>query len=254
MRVEGNAVFNDAKFLGGFNLGKAHVGGNLEFARTEALNPKQTKMFSGIKVDSFILDGAVLAAPYDLQGADYHRLSMTTAGRDASLDLIEASTYSTDTYTQLEAYYRRIGLEGAADDVYIAGKKRERNEAFNQRGIANLPQYLASWIFYIAAGYGKHKQLALVWSIVFIGIGYWVFREEKHMMVQKAEDASRYKGRYHPLWYSIALFLPIVDLEDAKTWAPRIERRKSRFYMRLHIILGYLLIPIGLAAWTGLIK
>lgn len=60
--------------------------------------------------------------------------------------------------------------------------------------------------------------------------------------------------KYNPLWYSIALFLPIVDLEDVKIWAPNPRCKWRRHYMRVHIILGYLLIPIGLAAWTGLIK
>jgi hypothetical protein len=60
--------------------------------------------------------------------------------------------------------------------------------------------------------------------------------------------------KYNPLWYSIALFLPIVELEDVKIWTPNPKCTWRRLYMRLHVILGYLLIPIGLAAWTGLIK
>jgi hypothetical protein len=74
------------------------------------------------------------------------------------------------------------------------------------------------------------------------------------MEILKAEDRESYQGRYHPIWYSIALFLPIIDLHDSRVWTPKMERKKARFYMRLHIMLGYLLIPIGLAAWTGIIK
>lgn len=73
-------------------------------------------------------------------------------------------------------------------------------------------------------------------------------------MTQRSEDKARYRGTYNPLWYSVALFLPIVDLGDAKIWEPKTCRRCARHYMRLHIVLGYLLVPIGLAAWTGLIK
>jgi hypothetical protein len=35
---------------------------------------------------------------------------------------------------------------------------------------------------------------------------------------------------------------------------PRRDRWRSRLYMRVHGILGYLLVPIGIAAWTGIIK
>ena len=59
---------------------------------------------------------------------------------------------------------------------------------------------------------------------------------------------------YNPWWYSIGLFLPIVDLEDAKKWTVKPEHKWRRHYMRVHVILGYLLVPIGLAAWTGLIR
>ena len=74
------------------------------------------------------------------------------------------------------------------------------------------------------------------------------------METQSVNDAAKYKGRYHPVWYSLATFLPIVSLPDASIWEPRQDRKLARFYLRLHIIFGYLLIPIGLAAWTGIIK
>ena len=70
----------------------------------------------------------------------------------------------------------------------------------------------------------------------------------------KAPDKNTMEPKYNPLWYSIALFLPIVELEDVKIWTPNPKCTWRRLYMRLHVILGYLLIPIGLAAWTGLIK
>lgn len=74
------------------------------------------------------------------------------------------------------------------------------------------------------------------------------------MEAQKADDIARVTGTYNPFWYSLALFLPISGLDDAKVWGPRRERKKTRLYMRLHSLLGYLLIPIGIAAWTGIIK
>lgn len=256
MRVGGNAIFNQTKFAGGFDMGKADISGNLEFNQTQATNtnPDLPKNFAGMKVDTAIFNQTTLQPPYNLNGADYRLLNPTSEGHQEALAFIEQSVpYSPNPHTSLEAYYRRMGLNDVADDVHIAGRVSERDYKFSQHPITGLPEYLWSWFLHIAVGYGKRLELALVWSILCIGIGYRVFRKEEYMMLQRREEQANYKGKYHPLWYSIALFLPIVDLEDAKIWAPRMNRKKSRFYMRLHIIFGYLLIPVGLAAWTGLI-
>jgi uncharacterized protein YjbI with pentapeptide repeats len=253
MKVGGNAIFNEAKFSGGFDMTKADIAGNLEFSGTQAPKTGSPKNFTGMRADAAIFDNAALASPYWLTGAVY-RLIIADS-EEGLKTLIDRSEYSPDAYTSLEAYFRRMGLDEAADDVYIAGSVRERDENFRKRGFTYLPQYLWSSFLYITVGYGKHLTRALLWSVITIVVG-WLgfFRKEKYMMLQKKEDEARYKGTYSPLWYSIALFLPIVNLEDAQIWAPKIDRTKSRVYMRLHIILGYLLIPLGLAAWTGLIK
>ena len=59
---------------------------------------------------------------------------------------------------------------------------------------------------------------------------------------------------YSRLWYSLGLFLPFVDLKSDKVWKPNENERFLRHYMRVHILLGWILIPILLAAISGLIK
>jgi len=58
---------------------------------------------------------------------------------------------------------------------------------------------------------------------------------------------------YSPIWYSLDLFLSIVDLRMARYWEPIPERRWAKMYMRFHVILGWILIPIVLLALTGII-
>ena len=58
---------------------------------------------------------------------------------------------------------------------------------------------------------------------------------------------------YSPFWYSVDLFLPLIKLQDAELWKPRDEARFARFWSRLHTMLGWALIPIALAAWTGML-
>ena len=67
----------------------------------------------------------------------------------------------------------------------------------------------------------------------------------------KAEYATQW---YSPAWYSFGLFLPVVDLEMSKVWRPRNDRRWARHYMRLHILLGWILVPLFAAGLAGLVK
>ena len=71
------------------------------------------------------------------------------------------------------------------------------------------------------------------------------------MEPQKPADARRVYNRF---WYSLDLFLPFVNLQADDVWKPKTNERFLRHYVRLHVMLGWILIPIVLAALTGLIK
>ncbi len=65
-------------------------------------------------------------------------------------------------------------------------------------------------------------------------------------------------------WYSLDLFVPAVGLGVADKWqpiAPNVENARSgrlyrfvRGYTYLHKLLGWVLVPIGLAAVSGILK
>jgi hypothetical protein len=217
-----------------------------------------------MRVDTAVFDQVKLAN-YSLQGAEYRLFNPTSENYRESLALISDSTYNHSSFTNLEAYYRRVGLENAADDVYFHGKLRERK-------VVSWSGYFWNLFLLITVGYGKYPGIALLWSILFISIGRRCFRKQ-NMTLQSPSGSDTNVGAkenedkvnpsstktddlkgYSPWWYSIALFLPIVDLEDAKKYTPAPERKGCRHYMRVHVILGFLLVPIGLAAWTGLLK
>jgi hypothetical protein len=48
--------------------------------------------------------------------------------------------------------------------------------------------------------------------------------------------------------------IPVADLGMKNVWGPKQTSSLARNYMRVHIILGYLLITVGLAAVSGLVK
>ena len=246
MKVGGNAFFNQTEFQGGFNMSRAEVGKTLEFNQTQARNTGKHKSLLGMKVDTAVFDRAIISPPYTFEDLDYRLFNTGSAAPETSLALINGSAFSPSSYLRLESYYRSRGMEQAANDVYFAMRSRESS-------VSGWAKYLSNGFLLITVGYGKWPWLALVWSLVFIGIGCGFFKKENMELREKKDDAN-YAGKYNRLWYSIALFLPIVELEDTKVWKPKPQARQARTYMRVHVILGYLLIPIGLAAWTGLIK
>lgn len=81
--------------------------------------------------------------------------------------------------------------------------------------------------------------------------GWLVFRRRQDVEPRKQEDESRL---YDPLWYSLDLFLPLTTLQAADVWMPIQSSRFRRYYARVHSILGWILIPIGLAAISGLVS
>ena len=60
--------------------------------------------------------------------------------------------------------------------------------------------------------------------------------------------------RYSAFWYSLDLFLPFIDLQAESMWIPKKDYRLVLYYMRAHTLLGWILLPIGLAAFAGIIK
>ena len=249
LKVHGNAVFNNSVFDGGFDLRKADIGGNLEFENVRAGNTERAKKLSGLKADGILFGSAQFAPPYWLNAMSYRMISYNMDD-EALLSFVGKSEYKPDVYSTLESFYQHTGDVYAARDVYVAWKNRERDAAFSKFPLRGIWM----WVQYVTTGYGKFLVRALLWALLFILVGCVLFWKESGMETQDASDAAKYKGRYHPVWYSLATFLPIVSLPDASIWEPRQDRKLARFYLRLHIIFGYLLIPIGLAAWTGIIK
>jgi hypothetical protein len=102
----------------------------------------------------------------------------------------------------------------------------------------------------LLVGYGRQPWRATIPYAVLIALGCIFFSPNK-MEPQRTEHAPRVYSR---VWYSLNLFLPVVDLQAGKVWKPKADQTFLRNYMRVHILLGWILIPIVLAALTGLIK
>lgn len=184
---------------------------------------------------------------FQLRGMNYKYLRADpkeSKSHDALLKLMDQSAFSADVYGNLEAFFLRQGHRAYADKAFIAGKRRERKEHLS--GI----QYFGSLVLDLLVGYGRHAWQIGIPCAFLVGFGIALFSPNK-MEPQKIETTFRIYNRF---WYSLGLFLPIVNLESDKVWKPKPEQTFLRNYMRVHILLGWILIPILVAALTGLIK
>ena len=103
----------------------------------------------------------------------------------------------------------------------------------------------------ILVGYGRRPENALYASGVVVLIGSLVFWDRRNLVPRDAKHSSH---DYSPFWFSFDLLTPFIDLHQADTWVPRQGWWFGRNYAHLQRILGWILVPIGIAAITGIIK
>ncbi len=188
-------------------------------------------------------------AQFRLNGTTYQLLSVEQSSdpRAELLALTNNSAYSTQVYAELEAYFRQQGDVAWANRAYVAQRRRERAENLTWLSIDWWWNgFLDGFVLY-----GRGPGRALLWGAFVIVAGWVIFRRKSGM---------RPRGRtvpvtdYWAFWYSLDLFLPFLDLQVANQWEPRPERRLARHYVRIHALLGWVLVPIGLLSVTGIIK
>ena len=228
MKVRGLAFLTNAVFDGPVDFSYA------DFAWLDLSSPSWLSVAAQLHMQGMSYK-YVRAVPHNEHEPESHK---------ALLKLADQSAYTADVYNNLEQFFLRQGYRGDADRAFIAGKRRERKE--NLTGFDWLGSWLLDWL----VGYGRHPWQAGIPCAVLVALGCVLFSPKK-MEPQKLDDAPRIYSRF---WYSLGLFLPFVDLQADKVWKPKADQTLLRNYMRVHIMLGWILIPIVLAALTGLIK
>ena len=269
MKVGHTAFFTKAVFEGPVDFITADFASNFEANEAQFKNKDQTAYFDSMKVGGgAFFRKAVFEGPVELSFSDFAALDLSYTvyhgalylqamnykqiiaapkepeSHEALLKLAGQSAYRADVYGNLEAFFLRQGYRDDADRAFIAGKRREREQ---------LPyglNWFGSWLLDWLVGYGRHPAHAGYFCAFFVALGCFLF-SPKRMEPQKPDDAPRVYNRF---WYSLSLFVPLVDLQAHTVWKPKTEETFLRNYLRVQILLGWILIPILLAAVTGLIK
>ncbi len=185
-----------------------------------------------------------------LRGANYKYISAARDEADSHenlLALVDQAAYTADVYANLEAFFVRQGYREDADRAYVASRARERRESMNWYSFRFYWNRVLQGI-----GYGRYPERALYACMAVVALGCWLFKPQR-MQRQPTEDGKR-AVHYNRFWYSLENFLPLVELKAADAWEPKPTERFLRHYMRIHTLLGWILIPIGLASVAGVIK
>ncbi|HWY52038.1 MAG TPA: pentapeptide repeat-containing protein [Chthoniobacterales bacterium] len=166
------------------------------------------------------------------------------------LKLADQCAYTADVYRNLENFFSEIGYAADKDEAFIAGKRRERAE--HLRNFSWFGSLMLDWLI----GYGRHPERAGYVCIGIVILGCILFPGSKMKLRDRREERKPddIRPKYNRLWYSLGLFLPVVDLKTSDLWKPTNEHVFLQYYLRIHILLGWIFVPIFLAAISGLIK
>ena len=116
----------------------------------------------------------------DLEGFHYDRLGgFGGTGRDDMRKRLSAEwidwlawdrTFSTQPYMQLSSVLTAAGYRGAADDIQVAERERERSEAWSQRNLLYWG-WLTILCYVVGYGIGLYTFSVSLWVVGFTGLG-----------------------------------------------------------------------------------
>ncbi len=190
-------------------------------------------------------------AAFNLRGMTYTDIDIGDQGLtdetfQSLLGLVNQSAYSPQSYQALSQFLADKGRSDWASEVELAQNRRERNEILTPLS----GSWFWSWFLDIFAGYGKRPIFAFGWSALVITIGSFVFRRKEDMLPLEQDNIQL---EYNPIWYSFSLFIPYIELGIAEKWEPNPSRKWARNYKYVHMMLGWILAPIALLTFSGII-
>jgi uncharacterized protein YjbI with pentapeptide repeats len=190
--------------------------------------------------------------------------------------------YDREPFSRLERFYRSEGQDDIADQVYLESRNRERREVLWPRGRSRfLPTQWLRWfadrLYGLLVNYGIRPYRLVLWAIMILMAGTWVFRRKDAVTLAGRRDAAQGTNsagtRAHPgtisTWNAFAVslhqFLPVDTLTGANFEPSRQEVARIPLGPLGKIpitpvgtatmlrIAGWILVPLGVAILTGIL-
>ncbi len=165
-------------------------------------------------------------------------------------------TFTPQPYEQLAKVLRDAGDEAGAKSVLIA-----MEDARWWYGKLGFWQRCWRFILSLTIRYGYEPFRALIYIAVFVTLGTLLFSwgYKSGVIAQTDKDKPEHYRPFNCFVYSLETFLPLVDLQQAKHWAPNAGLgpafgRRLRWYLWVHIVAGWFFTLMLVAAFTGLVQ
>lgn len=252
LHVVNDMKFNGADFLRKVTLDGSRIGGSLKLENLKidsVLSLKYTETMGLIISNVHFSQKSKIEVPglsfkyFTLNGITDTTRNSTGNLKKGINHLSNSITYSRSFYSQLENFYSSQGNSAIADWIYIKQRRLYRE----MQPILSADR-LFGYLIDFFTGYGRAQwRLGIIGSLLLM-LGMIVFRNENKMISVDKDTGSSYNA----FWYSLDLLLPAIDLRMAKFWIPGTY--KGQVYMRCQILAGWILIPLALAGFLGLIN
>src|SRR5439155_7761563 len=208
---------------------------------------------AGIKIGGAVITNTLRIGKPDFTGLQFDEILVDSSNAYPRTTLELLSDYSINGSQTLRAYEKSLiqrGLDDEATLAYLAARRYQRRSASPAIGI--FETVFVDWL----TGYGKHVERLMVACLLFICVGTLIFWEPRKdwrvpRQMQRASQ-ERKQPRYNPIWFSLDAFLPSVGLGLYREWIPKEDRGWRWTYLRVHAALGWLLVPLLIAAAAGL--
>jgi hypothetical protein len=178
------------------------------------------------------------------------------------LDRQPTERFRPQPYDQLVRVLREMGDDGGARTIAMA-----KRDALRKHGTLGWASRVWSRILSLSIGYGYLPRRALVALMALALVGTAVF-ETAHRygaMIPVAKDSGVVNSlkctHEYPclqvLVYSLDVLLPVGDLEQEKHWRPNASTPLGagvRWYIWLHMVVGFVLTTLLVAALSGIVK
>jgi hypothetical protein len=192
-----------------------------------------------------------------LDGFEYRALAgtapLSSTQRLRWLRLQPPRPFAPQPYEQLAKVLRAMGHEQDARAILVAKQKDRLRFAELSRPARAWGRFLGVTICH---GYAPWRSLVFIAAFLLLGWGVFGCAGELGVMQSLKESASQ---PLQPFMYSADVFFPFLDLHQETHWLPDPRRAPPwgavmRWYLWLHIVMGWVFSTLAVAAFTGLVR
>ncbi len=200
----------------------------------------------------------------DLRGCTFERFQGSEQQAMKLAGAQDPTKFSRDPYLQLERYYDSIGNDAQAREVHYQGRLALRKNAKKENSSTEWTWgKSASDLFVkVLTRYGVSTNRVVVVIFAFLIVGGILFSLDAisplpEALVVRPSATSTASTPPTPtvadrIAYDLDQFVPVVSMQIKQKWEPGNQWYQA--YAVLHALAGWLLIPLFLASWSGLVR